>query len=588
MDSTKEIYITRNSGAQKGYHLRRSEGSAKYLKARVEDVTAPLESISARGAGVGTQVDWFSRMWHRGSGYENAWDDKRFAESLGVDPREYGKLQLARLPVACTGTMDSDTDRHFEYWSGAWYCGTGNELWKLSGTTWSQVGGGSTAQTITSLAGFKDHLVIGQASGAYYTWDDATLTQQVVARNHLFAERHLLWGSDSIAGQVNHLANCEDPTNPEDDDYDWCTDFDVGDSDSAIQNMLVHNEQLLVGKTDGLYHVRYDHSVTQIWSVGTGIDANTCKYMVEWRNHCVFSGPGDTLFILTPGDQVLNISPSAWGDYDAGTCNGLAASPDYLLAVFGGDLWCGWLETAGGEVVARWYKITDEPSADGIGWFDNKIWYGKATATNYIPFEMKPDPTAVGRTSGWLTTSKSSLGYPGRYKVFYRLEWDLPTCPANTSVQFHYSADGGAWTSITTVSASAGISGVDITPFSAKEIQLKITLTGTAATASPTVKWVKLIGYVVPKTDLIFDFEVLCMDNEEGELGSDLEAHLFAAATDTLPPTLTDPSGTSYYVRLLPGYPQTIRVGSDHPSSVGSQARPQTVCHVRAVEIRET
>lgn len=565
-----DIYLTRNSGAKQGFRLRTLEdGSKSYTRARVPDQTSAFETDGIRGGYVGVEMEWLTASWHHGAGFLEFADSSRFAESIGVDPREYGKLQLAELPVACTGTMTSNADRYYCYWAGSLYCSAGTKLWKLSGTTWSLVG--TASQNITGLAGLGSYLVTGQASGNMYTWDDSTFTQHGVPRKKIFVERDVVWGSDGT--------NLYSTTTPQTDDS-WSTAIAVGESDAAITDIKLFNTYLFIGKEDGLYQVYPDTTIRKVWDATHMPSSENCVHMVNWRNNLIFSAVGDSLLLLTTEDLVIDISPSVWGDYDVGTCNGIAASPDYIIALFGTDLWAGWLEATGTETVARWYKITDEPTCNGIVWHMDKLYYGTTTATNYIPFKMKPDPTNSGRTTGWLTTSKFDGGFPDREKVWYKFSWNIPSCPASTSIKFEYSSDGGAWTTITTVSASAGISSTTITPFTAQQVQIRATFTGTGATASPTLRWIKLDGYVVPKTDIKFELELLCEDFL-GTRGEVLEAFVYSVATDDLPPTLTDLLGNSYLVRIEPGYPQTLIRGK-------SQDHLQSVVRLVCWEIRDS
>jgi len=566
-DKTRDVYITRNAGASKGFYLTQTPEGKRYTKSQTQDSTPPLPTAESRGGLPAQPLEWISQSWHRGAGYNDHADKHRFSQSLGVDPREYGVLQLAQLPVTCTGAMTSNADRYYEYSVGSLHCAAGTQLWKLTGTTWALAG--TTAQNITSLASINGRLAVGQASGNFYLWDNVTLTQKGVAREKFYVDRSVLWGS---SGQT--IYSTDDPT---DDDL-WTTGITIGETGSDITNLRVFNSYLFTLKTDGAYKVQPDGTVRCLWDGKKFIDAENGKHAVVWRNNLIFSVAGGSLLMLTSSDIVVDVSPSTWGDYDVGVCNGLAETPNYLLAVFGTDLWAGWLEVVDSSHTMRWFKITDEPTCEGIHWYDDKIFYGKTTATNYIPFVMTPDHTTVGRTTGWLETSNYDGGFPGRDKVWHTLKWNLPTCPASTSVKFEYSADGGAYVTITTVSATSGYGSQTITPFKAKQVRIKATLTGTGATASPTVKWMKLEGYTLPKTDVVFEFEVRCED-EDGVRGWELSDHLFAAATDDLPPTLVDPRGTSYLIRFDPGYPREVYRAEEGEN-------PQLVCQVRAWEIR--
>ena len=568
----RDIYIERNNGTKKGYYLVKRSGQGKsYTKTPIPEQIGGFTDEGTRGTAVGPELEWLNNGWHRGAGYEIYADSLRYAESVGLDPREYQKLMCARLEQSTTGTMADGTKRVFAYWNGAIYCASDDELWELSGTTWTSRG--TTTNTITSIVGYKGYLCIGQDSGNFYTWDGGSLTQRGVPRVHLYVERHLLWGSDG-----NTIYSCEDPS----DDSDWDTGTDIAESDSDVQGIRVFNEKLIVGKTDGLYHYRSDGSVRQLWDAAGAVSSDNCRFMEIWRNGLIFSGSGDILMLLTPDDTVLDLSPASWGDYNVGTCLGIASSPDYLIVKFEEDVWIGWLESSGGMTYPRWFRLLTGKDCDGIFWSGDKLFYGDGTGTDYIPFAMKADSTVANRyTGGWLTTSKFDAGFPGRYKVWHGLDYDIPTCPANTTVKFEYSADGGSWTEITTVTATAGIGSANLSaPIKAYQIQLRITMTSTSGAVSPTLSWCKLNGYVVPTTDLQFDMEVLVENCSDGITGQELEEHLFAAATDADPPKFTDPQGTEYYVRFQLGYPQSIIV-------MDQGERRQYICHVLLWEIRD-
>jgi len=570
----RDVYLARSGGTTMGFLLRKTAEGKSYMKTLVPDAVPPFSAEMTKGISPAQEFEWFLNSWHKGAGFDQFTTEGRFAESCGVDVREYGQLSLARLPVTVTGAMDSGTDRYFAIRAGTLYCGTGTELWELTGaTTWTQRGA-STAQAITSLAAIGQYVCVGQATGNFYIWDSSgsTLTQKGVPRVKMFVERDVVWGNDGV-----NIYSTDDPTT----DASWTTAITIGESGSTITNIGLFNTYLTILKTDGVYLKRNDGAVKQPWGATVMQSSENGKHAVTWRNNLVFSVVGNRLFLLAQDDTITDVSPSVWGDYDVGVCNGLAATPDYLAAIFGGDLWIGWIEVIGeSQTVMRWFKLTDEPSCDGCIWHSSRLYYGKAAATNYIPFLMTPEPTTVGRTSGWLSTSKNDFGYPDRLKVGYKCSWRLSACPTGTTVLIQYIADGGSPVTITTISATAGYGSATITPFSARQIQLKVTITGDASHGSPVVEWIKFDGYVIPRADLFFSFDVAAEDFDD-TTGKEYAAHLFAAATDTLPPTLTDKLGNTYLIRFESGYPQEMVITDD-------EGREQSIVRVQAWEIRDT
>lgn len=157
-------------------------------------------------------------------------------------------------------------------------------------------------------------------------------------------------------------------------------------------------------------------------------------------------------------------------------------------------------------------------------------------------------------TGGVLTSSTYDAGTPGLLKLWRKAVVHC-TVPANTSIRFHYSTNGGTtWTDTATQSGPSPSSGRYTFFFEnvrSTQFTYKLTLKSTDETVSPSVRAVVISYLPQPEPNWQWTFTVpfadkwLLLDGTEETLDANDLINFFAAKfRDQLLVTFTEPNGT--------------------------------------------
>jgi hypothetical protein len=396
----------------------------------------------------------------------------------------------------------------------------------------------------------------------------------------------ILWKYDAVNGIASNTSGINGGA-------EWTPTAYIGESDMKITSMWLHQNNLMIGKEDGLFHYTSDGQVHRLMT--SPKHSSNYKYVTQFHGNSYFS-----LFRhigeLTANNVLSLIGP--YVDQDdigkVGVCTGLTADDHFLYAVYTSgnatpftyEIFKAWpyTTTDGGRKWA-WCPIYNVAASSSTEISLPYIW-DRSASTTQLWFAGNADPkyllvqenptsysTSTYNSAGYLVTSWIDLGHRDWYKLIDAVLAECRgTLDANKTVTLSYEADeAGSWTQIDTAytAATAGTKKyTDTAPVAAKKVRFKIALATNSSASTPIVKYVAAYGSVKPDRVRIFEATVLA---EEGfsSRPETLRDFLIDGRDSRNLITLTDRFNNDHYVRILPGYPIEEELTDKYGQSVG-------------------
>ncbi len=493
-----------------------------------------------------------------------------------------------------------------------WICATSGKIYLYNNTKW--------VPATTTVAGVTDLCVFGTTifaacgtSVAYkYSTDGDTWTPSTLANlthdkyaNYFFVAPNsagtaeVLWKSYN----PNELQSTTDGTNTT---TNWSSYSYIGDTSTNITNIFLVNDNLMIGKTDGLWHYDSAGGIHQLRpDLAKNISTDNFKYITEWQGGVYFSeinGMGELTSVnayapMGALHDVENIGKR-------GDIVGLASDKDFLYVAIdegtnthiykGREIWrdgiglrwewCPWifLSTYTCATMSTCQHSTT----------DRRLWFGYTTGTTYgtAYVILSDNPTADSNyrftTSGFLKMSydygtdpqwdklwQSAIIEQRRYTsgvetaassgetvaLKYRDDTDLPSADA-TSIITAYNTAG-----IVETNFSSAITN--------KRVSFELWLASDTNNATPEVSYFQAKGIEKPTTTRIHEM-VYSIGDEPTEKAKTLRDLLRTARTSTSLIKFSDlrylsfssqatggTAGTDYvYCVMEPSYPQEVEI----------------------------
>jgi len=473
-----------------------------------------------------------------------------------------------------------------------WICATSGKIY-LYGTKW-------TAAT-TTVAGVTDLCVFGAyifaacgASTAYkYSADGDTWTTSNLAdpyANYFFV-------SPDLAGAAEVLWKAKTPnemsynTSGLNAGAVWSTAAYIGDTSTNITSVFLVNDNMMIGKTDGLWNYDSDGGIHQLRpDLAKNISTDNFKYVTEWASGVYFSeinGMGE----ITSRNAYEPMGPL----HDIGNIGkrgdivGMASDKDFLyIAVDEGTNthiykgrevyregiglrweWCPWIYLA--AYTTATLATCQHTSSD------RRLWFGYTTgttyATAYVILSDNPTADSAARftASGFLRMSYD-YGTDAKWdKLWQSAVLEVKGGAAGETVAVSYRKDTD--TAATTCIAAAVTNGVYESNFSSaltcNRIQFQLDLASNTNTATPEVSYFQAKGVEKPTTTRIHE-AVYSIGDEPTSRAETIRDLLRVGRTTTTLIKFADlrynektsgTAGTDYvYCVMEPGYPQEIEV----------------------------
>lgn len=458
----------------------------------------------------------------------------------------------------------------------------------------------------------KLYVALGSTSAYQYSSDGDTFTASTAVDDDFTyfmvapsfdGLTHVLYGADSNYVKVT--------SNPDNGGTEWSDAHYIGDSTTSITALMLHQNMVLVGKPDGLYHIRSDESVVPMLpELQLAQSSNNFRYHVNYKGRLYFSLDTRIGEITEYGkynviDPFQNIDDMV----TKGKCVGLSCDRDYLYAS---------MYNGANTVLYKGYKD------DNYKWCWSPIYYhsGNAGTINVMQVSsnntmlwiyhssltlyyttLSDNPLADANyefnSAGYLITSWYDAGDRDWTKILESIVcecrgWDNDTptgsdLSANVSVTIYYEIDEtGTWTQIDTAytddNPKAGSwvkKYLDASTLAnGKKIRFKIALASNDASITPVIKYFGAYGQVRPNYVKVFDFAIDVDPSLDAMADTKtLKDFLVGGRTATGLNILGDMHRTNHYIEFLPGYPKEVMAADE----TGRQYR--LVMAIRAIAI---
>ena len=456
-----------------------------------------------------------------------------------------------------------------------------------------------TGEVITQLHDFNGvlYVALGKNDKWYYSADGAAFTQTDLTNS----EASGFLTAPNQAGTASVLWSFKQPnevyytTNGKTagaGGIALSTAAYVGDTSANITNLFLANDNLMVGREDGLFHYDQDGGIHPLMpELKHNRSTLNFKYITEFQGAVYFSvvdGLGEisgynTFELVGPLESMGNIAK-------AGSIVGLASDTEYLFVAIDegtnthiykgkettrrGGLrweWCPWvfLSTNVCAVISTIQGSTT----------DRKLFFGYGNDMAYAflwrdPSTPHTPSSSTYASAGWIRMSYTYGTNPYWDKIFQSVITETVGCTANLTVTPKYRKDTD--TSATALTAAITTNGVVETSvtstfaaLSCKRIQFELHLASNSSSATPEVSFFKVKGIEKPTAVRIHE-AVYYIGSEPSKLASTIRTFLRGGRTSTSLIRFADlrygettggTAGTDFvYCIMEPGYPQELEI----------------------------
>jgi hypothetical protein len=384
----------------------------------------------------------------------------------------------------------------------------------------------------------------------------------------------------------NEVASAQAPINGATGDDNWTSPWYVGDTTNNITNIFLSNNNLLVGRVDGLWHLDSNGGTHNLRpDLMKNQSTDNFKYYAEWQAG-VYCSEIDGMSEITaynaiePMGPLTKVADGPLGDIGKrGDIVGIAADKDWLyVAVDEGTNtiiykgrevrkrnilmweWCPWI-FLGTKTTANLAVVQHSAT-------DRRLWFGYTNSTAYAILSDNPTEDSAARftTSGWLRMSYDYGSNPEWDKLWQSAVLEVTGGASGETVQIKYRADSGSSTECVAAAATNGIFETNFTSeIASNRIQFEIHLASDTSTATPEVSYFEAKGVEIPVTIRIHDC-FYSMGNDPRNTAKTLRDLLRTARTTTTLLRFADlrygdstggTAGTDFsYVVVEPGFPK--------------------------------
>lgn len=465
------------------------------------------------------------------------------------------------------------------------YCWTENHLYEETGNEWTERFQAPTGGDILDVKEFDQIMYVALGSGAAYysTADGATYTVNDLANHHAIkflsapnpaATAYVLWKLE----EPNELTYTTDGQAVADGGQAWSSPAYIGDTSTDVTNVFLHNDKLLVGKTNDLVH--YDSSGgTHSWMGSLAANPNSLnfKYTTSWQSGTYFT-LNNELGEISAYESFDIVGPAlnlrAIG-YD-GTYRGIVGDMDYLYCVVeksdgGNYIFKGKEVRTNSGLVWRWCPwIYQAGDIEAIAVYDDQLWFSVDDTPCAVDLDKSPLLDATFCSSGYIELSQSYGTNPYWKKIPVSTIAETEDLTETENVQPMYLKDQEtSYSNLTDPLVSSGVNQTIVkTNIPNNRIQYKLVLSTNQYDSTPVVKLFQVKGTEVPQTIKIHE-AVYSLGDEPSRRTSTIRTMLRAARDSTELVKFADLrygestgaySNAYHWVVLMPGYPQEIEV----------------------------
>lgn len=508
------------------------DGIKKGLTLVRDDKGSAMYSVTEEVPRYDPQLKLMMKNWIGGHGqYEFLAPDIYF-DGQSIDTTQDGKItlgpQITTVGIA-GGTPALDGNPVYFCWFSViskLMMATTHKVYWYDDTNWVAKWDASAIGDIVDMAEFNGYLFIALGTGAayYYTNNGTSYTACTLSAQANDHHASKFFVAPNAAGTANVLWKAITPNEISSNTSGiiggaaWESTSYIGDTSANITNIFLINDNLMIGRTDNLYHYDSDGGIHALMdSLKANKSTNNFKYVCEWQTAVYFSlgtGMGEiaSYNAYDPMGPLSNI-----GDIGkAGACVGLASDKDWLYVAMDegtnthiykgreikrGDAlrweWCPWVFI--GTNASATMQVVQHSATD------RRLWFGYGTQTGYVILTDNPTTDTAARfaPSGFARFSWYYGNNPYWDKMFQSVVLETKGCAAGISVTPKYRKD--VTTSMTSVTTSPivtnGVQKVDFdTAQSCKRIQFELDLASGTNTITPEVTYFEARGTERPET----------------------------------------------------------------------------------------
>lgn len=268
---------------------------------------------------------------------------------------------------------------------------------------------------------------------------------------------NVLWKADSRAGYNNQVSSTTDGRTVAGGGAQWTSAAYLGDKSNDIVNIFLVNDNLLIGRTDALFHYDADGGIHSLMGdLKHNRSTNNFKYVTEWQTAAYFS-LGTGLGEITAYDAFEPMGPlTKIGDLGkSGVCVGLSSDKDFIYTVMDEGVnshvykgrerrtkdglrweWCPWVFL--GTNACATAKVVQHSATDRRLWFG----YGSVNAA-YVKIFDNPlaEATQSHCPAGWIRFSYEYGTNPYWDMLFQSIVTETLACAAGQKVTPRYRKD---------------------------------------------------------------------------------------------------------------------------------------------------
>jgi hypothetical protein len=402
------------------------------------------------------------------------------------------------------------------------YCATAAKVYVYDATNVDFVAMNASPANCTDMKVHNKILYLARGSAGAYQWsDDGTdfqatdLTTNVITKfmtaPNPAGTSDVLWG----AKLPNELYSTTDGRSAANSGVEWSSAAYIGDTASNINNIILINDNLLIGREDGLYHYDSAGGTHQLMPDLRWVrSSDNFKYITDWQTGIYFSllrGMGE----ITSYNSYEPMGPLTLID-DIGKLGdvvGLASDRDFIYAA---------IDEGTNTII---YKCRERRTSQGLRWeycpfvflgtnscnalavcqhssTDRRLWFGYGNNAAYVKLSDNPLADSNFRycANGWLRTSYEKGSNPYFGQIWQTVITQTNGCTVNQTVTIKYreNTEANATTATDTI-VSNGVNKTDFySPVNCERIQFELHLASAVNTASPQVSYFEVQGTEQP------------------------------------------------------------------------------------------
>lgn len=484
--------------------------------------------------------------------------------------------------------------------------------------TWGTTDAGTTADggavwtcrsiTITDLVDIDDILYVSLGSSALYYYSSNGADYTVTDLTDGYAEKIFASPNPAAVATVlwkwkdpNELSYTTDGRTVAGGGAQWSSPAYIGDTSNDITNILLVNDNLMIGKEDNLWHYDSDGGTHPLMNdLKHNRSATNFKYVTEWQTGTYFSlvtGIGE----ITSYNSYDNVGPlKDTGDLDkVGTCVGLASDTGYMYPAMDEGtntiIYKGREVSKGGALRWEWcpfvFLSTNACATAKIcqhSATDRRLWFGYGNYAGYVILSDNPTADSAARfaTSGWIRMSYVYGTDKYWDKLFQSIVTETKSCASGKTVTPKYRKDTD--TTATVLAPAITTNGIVNTnlgnEIDCKRIQFELHLATNASTATPEVLYFEARGIEKPETVRVHEATYAIGDTPSKRAKTIRDFLRSARTSEKLIKFADLRYGQSIdkdytWVVMQPGYPREVEVAHEkgRQPQLGLQCRWQEV-----------